>query len=127
MGAGYHHVRWRLKGGFAMQGILSITKENANLLNERQQKPALLFFYSPVCRQCGRIHPYLDELASSKSGALTFGKVDITADADLAVDKEVLTIPTILLLKEGSEAGRLSGNITRQKILDLLALAGEVR
>jgi len=110
-----------------MPGMLSITRENAELLSERRDRPALLFFYSPTCPQCGRIHPYLDEMASTHDGTLTFGKVDITTDSQLAVEREILSIPTILMLKGGQEARRLSGSITRQSIQDLIADAGKGR
>jgi thioredoxin 1 len=60
-------------------------------------------FWAPWCRPCHAIEPFLDELAASAAGRVSFAKVDIDAHPEIAARYEVLSIPTVMLF-EGGEA-----------------------
>ena len=83
----------------------------ANFENEvlHSDKPVLLDFYADWCGPCKMLGPVIDGLADELSGKAVVGKVNIDDEPDLAAKYGVVTIPTIILFKDGQEVNRLVG------------------
>ena len=75
----------------------------ANFENEvlRSDKPILLDFYADWCGPCKMLSPILHELAEEKSGALKVGKVNVEEQKELAEKFHIMSIPALILMKEG--------------------------
>ena len=75
----------------------------ANFENEvlRSDKPVLLDFYADWCGPCKMLSPILHELAEEKSGALKVGKVNVEEQRELAEKFHIMSIPALVLMKEG--------------------------
>ena len=71
--------------------------------------PILVDFWAPSCGPCKMLGPVIDGLADELSGKAVVGKVNIDDEPDLAAKYGVVTIPTIILFKDGQEVNRLVG------------------
>ena len=70
---------------------------------------ALVDFWAGWCGPCKMLAPVIEELAGEYSGKVTVGKVDVDAEGTLAMRYNVMSIPTVILFRDGSEVRRFVG------------------
>ena len=94
----------------------------ANFENEvlHSDKPVLLDFYADWCGPCKMLSPILHELAEEKSGALKVGKINVDEQPELASQFRVMSIPTLMVFKEGKNVKRDVGAKSKAEILEML-------
>ena len=69
----------------------------------------LVDFWADWCMPCKMVAPIIDELAAEYEGAVTIAKVDCDAEQGLAQRYSVMSIPTVILFKDGLESQRIVG------------------
>lgn len=69
----------------------------------------LVDFWAPWCGPCRMAAPILEALSDEYAGKVRFGKINIDEYPDAAVNFGVMSIPTLILFKDGKEAQRLIG------------------
>ncbi|MGI5966524.1 MULTISPECIES: thioredoxin [Anaerotruncus] len=79
----------------------SITKENFNQEVLNASEPVLLDFWAPWCGPCRMFSPVIDEIAEEHSGEVKVGKINIDEQPELAEQFGVMSIPTLVLVKDG--------------------------
>lgn len=77
---------------------------------------SVLFFKSPSCPICKTVLPVFEEVAEQFSDSVDAKKVDITEDIQTAIDKAVMSVPTIVFIKDGEEIERFTGMVSRDKL-----------
>ena len=82
-------------------------------------KTALVDFWAEWCGPCRMVGPVLDELAGEMDGTV-FGKVNVDDQPELAAAYGVMSIPTLILFREGEEIGRLVGARPKEAIRDFI-------
>lgn len=86
----------------------------------------LVDFWAEWCGPCKMAGPIIDQLSADYAGKVVVAKVDVDAQPDLAARYQVMSIPTVVLFKDGKEVGRKVGFAGKQMYVDLLTSGGAV-
>lgn len=71
--------------------------------------PVLTDFWATWCNPCRMLAPVLEELAQEYEGRVKLCKVDVDENADLSMMYGIVSVPTLILMRDGKEVERLSG------------------
>ena len=80
---------------------------------------ALVDFYADWCGPCKMLGPVIDNIAEERTD-IVIGKVNVDDHGSLAAQYNVMSIPTLIVFKDGKEVNRMVGLQSKAKILDAL-------
>ena len=92
-----------------MSAPVLVTDGSFEELVVNSDTPVLVDFWAEWCGPCKMIAPILDEIANDMAGKLVIGKLDIDVNQDTAMAFGVMSIPTLLLFKNGEPVERIVG------------------
>jgi thioredoxin len=72
-------------------------------------KPVLVDFWAEWCGPCKMLTPIIDELEKEYNDRVTFGKVNIDEEATLAMEYRIMSIPSVLIFKDGELKQKVVG------------------
>jgi len=72
--------------------------------------------WAPWCGPCRMVAPVVDELARSYAGKVVFGKLNVDENPQTAGRFSIMSIPTLLIVKNGREVDRIIGAVPKQVI-----------
>ena len=81
---------------------------------------SLIDFYADWCGPCRMVLPLVDEIAKERSDLLV-GKINVNENPDLAREFGVMSIPTLIVMKNGEIINRSSGAKSKEKILEMIS------
>jgi thioredoxin 1 len=86
----------------------------------RGEKPILVDFWAEWCGPCRVIAPVLEEIAGEQDG-FDIGKLDVDHNPQAAASNDVMSIPTLILFKDGVEKKRIVGAAPKHRLLNELS------
>ena len=105
----------------------SISSNEIDAKVRRARGAVVLDFYQASCAPCRALDPILKRVALQYAGKVPIYRVDIDRDLDVAKGFNVMSLPTILVIKDGRELIRLDGLIKEQDVRGALETASAAR
>ena len=99
--------------------VITITKENFQEKVVESEKPVLLDFWASWCGPCRMVSPIVDEIAEERAD-ISVGKVNVDEQPELASGFGVMSIPTLVVMKDGKAVNQAVGARPKKDILSLL-------
>ena len=92
-----------------MNKPVSVDDSNFEQMVLQAEKPVLVDFWATWCRPCLMVAPILDELAEEYSDKINFVKVDVDHNAKTAASYNIMSIPTLLIFRNGEPVSHIVG------------------
>ncbi|MDY3080091.1 MAG: thioredoxin [Oscillospiraceae bacterium] len=99
--------------------VINITNESFENEVLRADKPVLLDFWASWCGPCRMVSPIVDEIAEERSD-IVVGKINVDEQPALASRFGIMSIPTLVVMKDGKVANHAVGARSKAQILELL-------
>ena len=99
--------------------VMKITKDNYQEAVLNADREVLLDFWAPWCGPCRMVSPIVDKIAEERKDILV-GKVNVDEEMELAAQFQVMSIPTLVVLRNGQVVSRTVGARPKDAILSLL-------
>lgn len=80
------------------------------------EAPVLVDFWAPWCGPCRVVHPILEEIAAERSETLRIVSLNVDENQQSAARYQVLSIPTLILFRDGAEAKRVVGALPKKRL-----------
>ena len=98
---------------------LKLSSENFEKEVLNSEKPVLVDFYADWCGPCKMMAPIVEELAKDLEEKAKVGKINVDENPDIAVEYNVMSIPTLIIFRNGKEEKRLVGVRDKEELLNL--------
>ena len=99
--------------------VLQITKNNFQTEVLESEKPVLLDFWATWCMPCRMLSPTIDQIAEENSH-IKVGKINVDEEPELAAEFKIMSIPALIVIKEGKTAAQSVGVRPKEQILALV-------
>lgn len=95
-------------------GIQHLNQGDFERVVLKSSTPTVVDFYADWCGPCRVVGPVIESLSKEYDGMVNFAKVDTDANQGLAIRYEIMSIPTVMIFKDGRIVGRIVGAVSAQ-------------
>ncbi|MXW42946.1 MAG: thioredoxin [Acidimicrobiia bacterium] len=99
------------------EGIAILTNETFDETIGSAELPVVVDFWAEWCGPCKTIAPILDEIAAEKAGVINVAKLNVDEATDIAMRYQVMSIPTLIVFKDGAIVKRIVGAKSKEQLL----------
>lgn len=99
--------------------VLKLNQQNFEAEVLKSELPCLVDFWAPWCGPCKMIAPVIEEIAKEYKGKIKVAKLDVQHAAQIASKFGIISIPTLILFKDGKVAEKSVGALSKES-LDLI-------
>ena len=104
-----------------MSNMSSVTDAEFESVVLKSDKPVLVDFWAEWCTPCKMVAPILEEISTENGDKIRIVKVDVDANPGLARQFDVMSIPTMLLFKDGQPEHRIVGAKGKAQLVEELS------
>lgn len=98
------------------ENVSEVTDNNFQAEVLESDVPVLVDFWAPWCGPCRAVAPVVEEIAGEKAGQLKVSKLNTDDNQQTAIKYNVLSIPTLIVFKNGQEVKRVTGAYPKKKL-----------
>ncbi|MFP4056591.1 MAG: thioredoxin [Candidatus Brocadiia bacterium] len=91
------------------EGVITVTDDTFEQEVLQADLPTVVDLWAEWCGPCRKVSPVIEELATEYEGKVRFAKVDVDANSETAVKYGVMSIPTVMLFKDGEVVDKIVG------------------
>lgn len=100
--------------------MINLTNENFEKEVISSKKPILVDFWASWCGPCQMIAPIVEEISNELSERIEVGKLNVDEQPEIAIKYDVMSIPTLILFKDGKVVNTIIGYHSKEEILDFI-------
>jgi len=100
--------------------VVTLTDDNFEEEVTFSEEPVLVDYWAAWCGPCKMVGPIVEEIASEYSGRLKVGKLDVDNNQASAAEQNVMSIPTLLIFKEGQVVAQQVGALTKTQLTEFI-------
>ncbi|HAA89649.1 MAG: Thioredoxin [Thermoanaerobacterales bacterium 50_218] len=100
--------------------VIELTSENFSEKISNSALPVLVDFWASWCGPCLMLAPVLEELAVEMEGKVLVGKVNVDENRQLAEQFGIMSIPTLILFRDGQEVSRIVGLRPKEELVKMI-------
>lgn len=104
-----------------MANVIHVNEENFQSEVMESKVPVLADFWAPWCGHCTKLSPVLDELAADLGDKVKVVKISVDENRSLAQQYSVMSLPTMILIKDGEKVEKLLGFMPKTAISDKIS------
>jgi len=101
--------------------IINLNDKNFEESVSKPGLPVLVDFWAPWCGPCQIVGPIIEELAKENEGKIKVGKINVDESPQIAAKFGIMSIPTVILFKEGKEISRKVGFESKESLVKLIS------
>ncbi len=99
---------------------IHLTEQNFDVEVLKSELPVLVDFWAEWCGPCRMLAPVIEEVAKDLTGKLKVGKVNVDESQELAANFNILSIPTLIVFKQGKPVDQIVGAMSKDQLLAAL-------